>query len=82
MYICLCRAVTEQSVRQACESGASTLEDLQDQLGVATGCGQCADAASNVLTDNQSMSSDTTSGRYINAGNVSNAGVNASSNGV
>lgn len=42
MYVCLCNAVTESEVSEACDRGAKTLPDLKEQLGVATGCGQCA----------------------------------------
>ncbi len=42
MYVCLCNAVTEAEVVEACDRGAKTLPDLQAELGVATGCGQCA----------------------------------------
>lgn len=49
MYICICNAVTESQVQKAAEQGASSLEDLQMDLGVATCCGQCADDACTAL---------------------------------
>lgn len=49
MYVCLCNAVTESAVTAACEQGARTLGDLQEQLGVGTGCGQCVDTARAML---------------------------------
>lgn len=49
MYICICNAVTEKQVHKAAEQGASSLEDLQMDLGVATCCGQCADDACTAL---------------------------------
>ena len=49
MYICICNAVTEKQVHKAAEQGASSLEDLQIDLGVATCCGQCADDACTAL---------------------------------
>ena len=49
MYICICNAVTEKQVHKAVEQGASSLEDLQLDLGVATCCGQCADDACTAL---------------------------------
>lgn len=45
MYVCICNAVTENQVKHAALEGASSLEDLQADLGVATCCGQCADNA-------------------------------------
>ncbi len=49
MYVCLCNAVTENAVIEARKRGARTLDDLQEQLGVATGCGQCAEVACAML---------------------------------
>ncbi|MFK8017039.1 MAG: (2Fe-2S)-binding protein [Gammaproteobacteria bacterium] len=49
MYVCICKAITEKQVRQAASDGARSLQDLQCGLGVATGCGQCAEDACNVL---------------------------------
>ena len=49
MYVCICKAITEQQVRNAARDGARTLSDLQDDLGVATGCGQCANHAFEML---------------------------------
>jgi bacterioferritin-associated ferredoxin len=41
MYICICNAVTERQVCAAVDAGATTLRDLQAELGVATQCGCC-----------------------------------------
>ena len=49
MYVCICKAITEQQVRDAARDGARTLSDLRDNLGVATGCGQCANHAFEML---------------------------------
>lgn len=42
MYVCLCNGVTDRQIRQSIREGASSLHDLQNTLGVATQCGQCA----------------------------------------
>ncbi|WP_051919592.1 (2Fe-2S)-binding protein [Basilea psittacipulmonis] len=42
MYICICNAVTDKQVNDAIENGATSLDDLKTQLGVATCCGSCA----------------------------------------
>ena len=42
MYVCVCRAVTEQQIHDAARGGATTLTDLRRQLGVSSECGQCA----------------------------------------
>lgn len=45
MFICVCNAITERQVQAAVAAGASTMADLQGELGVATNCGCCADTA-------------------------------------
>lgn len=50
MYVCVCNAVTESQVREAIAGGATTLEDLQMELGVATCCGTCSEVAATYLT--------------------------------
>ncbi|MBJ7263584.1 MAG: (2Fe-2S)-binding protein [Burkholderiaceae bacterium] len=42
MYICICNAVTENQVRASVEAGATSLDDLHIDLGVASCCGRCA----------------------------------------
>ena len=49
MYVCVCKAVTEDEVHAAIESGARSLRHLQQQLGVATQCGACSDCARSIL---------------------------------
>jgi bacterioferritin-associated ferredoxin len=45
MYVCVCQAVTEHQIREAAHSGACTLRDLRQTLGVARDCGRCASCA-------------------------------------
>lgn len=49
MYICVCKAVTDQRIRSAVGEGACSLRDLSRELGVGTGCGKCVSAARQVL---------------------------------
>lgn len=49
MFICICNAITERQVQAAVSEGASTLSDLQGQLGVASCCGCCAETAMEYL---------------------------------
>ena len=51
MIVCICRRVSDHQIRRAAAEGASSLEHLQFELGVATQCGRCADCASRVLCD-------------------------------
>jgi bacterioferritin-associated ferredoxin len=49
MFICICNAITERQVQAAVAGGATTMSDLQGQLGVATCCGCCAETANEYL---------------------------------
>ncbi len=51
MYVCICNAISEKSVKEAVANGARTLADLQAQLGVATSCGCCASCAESYLEE-------------------------------
>ncbi len=49
MFVCICNAITDRQIQETVAAGASTLGDLQAQLGVATCCGCCSDLASSYL---------------------------------
>lgn len=51
MYVCICKAVTDREIRQAAELGANSLSELQECLGVATGCGKCASETCRILRE-------------------------------
>ncbi len=51
MYICLCHGITDQQIRECVEHGACSLQDLSEQLGVASCCGRCSYYAEDVLQD-------------------------------
>lgn len=53
MFICVCNAITERQVKVAVAEGASSLSDLQGQLGVAACCGCCAETAAEYLPGGQ-----------------------------
>ena len=42
MYICLCKGITENAIREAVYQGADRMRDLTTCLGVSKQCGQCA----------------------------------------
>ena len=52
MFVCICNAITDHKIKEAVATGASSLGDLKDQLGVATCCGCCADLATSFLGAN------------------------------
>ena len=49
MIVCVCRRVSDRQIREAAAGGVTTLDELRTELGVATGCGRCADCACDVL---------------------------------
>jgi bacterioferritin-associated ferredoxin len=57
MFVCLCNGVTEGQIREAVADGACSLPELSARLGVASGCGTCADCARQVLHETLHASS-------------------------
>lgn len=51
MYVCICRGVTDTRIHSEVANGATTMKQLSVRLGVATGCGQCADQARALLAE-------------------------------
>ncbi len=49
MFVCICRSVTDHQIRDAVSGGASSMDDLQQGLGVATCCGRCDQCARGIL---------------------------------
>ncbi len=49
MYVCICHGVTEKDIQKAAKAGASSLQEVKEMTGCATGCGTCADTAIEVL---------------------------------
>ncbi len=62
MYVCICRQITDNQIRDLCRGGASNLTDLRTKLGVASQCGKCGKLAQSIVNEcNKSAS-------FINAG--------------
>lgn len=51
MYVCICRAVTDRRIREACGAGVTTLSELREQTGLGTGCGKCVGQAYQLLRE-------------------------------
>ena len=51
MYVCICKSVTDKQIRRAAAKGADNLYELRERLGVAAGCGSCADTAQAILDE-------------------------------
>ncbi|MBR9908921.1 MAG: (2Fe-2S)-binding protein [Gammaproteobacteria bacterium] len=41
MYVCLCKGITDNQIKDAVYGGASNLRAVRKQLGVTTQCGKC-----------------------------------------
>ena len=53
MYICLCKAITDNQIREAVENGATRFGQVRQELGLASQCGKCGILAREVF--DQSM---------------------------
>ncbi len=60
MFVCICNAITDRQIQEVVAAGATSLSDLQAQLGVATCCGCCSDLASSYLSANNTTNQNNT----------------------
>jgi bacterioferritin-associated ferredoxin len=51
MYVCICNGVTDKEIRAAVSRGVSSLQELHDELGVASQCGGCSEHAMSLIGD-------------------------------
>lgn len=51
MYVCICRQVTDNQIRDLCKQGASDLTDVREKLGVASECGKCGKLARSIVKE-------------------------------
>lgn len=49
MYVCLCRGITDDTVRAVIASGATTLEDLVFKSGAGSRCRSCLSTLADLL---------------------------------
>jgi bacterioferritin-associated ferredoxin len=43
VYVCMCMAVTESTVRNCLRAGADSVERVGEDCGAGTGCGGCVE---------------------------------------
>jgi bacterioferritin-associated ferredoxin len=53
MYVCICNAITEKTIRQAAAEGVRSMGELTRRTGCSGECGSCADLAEKILRDAQ-----------------------------
>ena len=51
MIVCVCNNISDKEIQQAVGLGTGSMEELRDDLGVATCCGQCHACAKEVLDE-------------------------------
>ena len=49
MYVCICNAITERTIREHAERGVTTLDELAVATGAGTCCGACRPLALEIL---------------------------------
>lgn len=51
MYICICRQITDNHIRDLCRDGASNMTDLRTKLDIASECGKCGKLARTIVKE-------------------------------
>lgn len=51
MYVCLCKGITDDQIRQTVEAGATHFGQVRKTLGLASQCGKCANLAREVFNE-------------------------------
>ena len=51
MYVCICRQITDNQIKDQCRDGASSVNDLRTRLGVASECGKCSKLAQSIVKE-------------------------------
>jgi bacterioferritin-associated ferredoxin len=55
MYVCICRAVKEESVRAAIEAGAETVEAVTEACCAGDDCGACHQVIEEMIEDRKCL---------------------------
>ena len=51
MYVCLCKGITDNQIKDAVCGGATTLRKVRKQLGAMSQCGKCAVLTKEIVED-------------------------------
>lgn len=51
MYVCLCRGITDQDIKDAVASGAESYREVRERLDLGTCCGRCAPEAKSIINE-------------------------------
>ena len=58
MYVCLCKAVTDNQIREAVEKGITQFGQVRKELGLASQCGKCGILAREVFDESMNRTID------------------------
>jgi bacterioferritin-associated ferredoxin len=67
MYVCVCHAVTDRTIREAARRGVDTLDQLAAETGAGTCCGSCRTLALQILSDTRCEPRSAFSGDWLPA---------------
>lgn len=51
MYVCVCKAVSDNRIKRMVEEGVTTLREISRETALGTCCGKCVPAARAVLSE-------------------------------
>ncbi|KAF1027028.1 MAG: hypothetical protein GAK40_01150 [Burkholderia plantarii] len=51
MIVCVCKSVSDRTIRASLADGVSSFDELQFELGVATCCGKCEESVREVMAE-------------------------------
>ena len=51
MIICVCKNISDKTIRQAVGRGTDTMSALREELGLGTCCGKCAGCARQLVRE-------------------------------
>lgn len=51
MFVCICRAVTEDEVHEHCSAGARSVDAISDRCGAGEGCGTCLERLQQIVAE-------------------------------
>ena len=49
MYVCICKGITEQDIKNSVVEGAASVRDLYRELALGSQCGKCVSFAKQIL---------------------------------
>ena len=51
MYVCLCRGITDQDIKDAMQNGAESIRDVREMLDLGTCGGRCVPEAKTIISE-------------------------------